>query len=131
MQKTLITTLVYICALFNPMRQRQKKYALVLLWLFATISTFPYFAPEAPPLDSPQTRIVIMVEEGHNYQGDILRSASDIQKEDPRQDDLHVISQVGSYHSEIVSTQTSQNRASQLDVRAERTLYLSNSCFLI
>ena len=72
-----------------------------------------------------------MVEEGHNYQGDILRSASDIQKEDQRQDDLLAISQLGSYHSDIVSTQTSQNRESALAARATRTLYISNSCFLI
>src|SRR5689334_12670095 len=113
------------------MKNRQKTTTWAMIWLFIAISSFPYFAPEATPLNSLKTRIVIMVEEGHNYQGDVLRSAFEIQKEDPREDDLVTISHLESHHSEIVSTLASQILANRLSGRPTQLIYLSNSCLLI
>jgi hypothetical protein len=111
------------------MKNRQKKYVWALLWLFIAISSLSFFAPEPAPLAAHQTRIVI--EEGHNYQGDILRSAAEIQKEDPREDNLVTISHIESHHSEILSTLASQIQASLHAGRSRRCLYISNSCLLI
>lgn len=72
-----------------------------------------------------------MVEEGRNYQGDILRSAAEIQKEDPREDNLVSVSHLESHHSDIVSTLASQIQATRLADRSIQSLYISNSSLLI
>jgi hypothetical protein len=113
------------------MIDQQKKYAWTMLMLFLSISSLTFFASDASPLESSGKRIVTMVAEGHNFQGDIIRSAAEIQKEDPRGDDFIVISHLGHCHTDAINILVSQNRQSQLNARAGRNLCISNSCFLI
>jgi hypothetical protein len=111
------------------MRIWQKKFAWALLGIFAAISCFLFFAPDAAPYDSSKTKIVA-VEEGHCVQGDILRSATEIQKEDAREDHVPAVSHLREHHSVVVNARAHQ---SQLMVFAapHQPLFISYSRLLI